>query len=390
MTRAGWATLVVVAAALVARLGAAVVLGNRLHFADEGVYLDAAARLADGNGLGSQYRSVPAYPIALAAFQRLVPDGVLGVRAAQAVVTGVGAVLVMLLATRLRLDRRAALVAGMLYALDPLLVVAGSLLYPEAIAAVLLVGVVLGALRAASRDAAVVSGAVGIALGVLAQLRPVALLVVPVVSAWIATVVAAPARRRALHAVAVLAGCGLALAPWTNRNYRFHGALAPIATAGTRSAPVSGTDVQNRGLAEALLRQACERPLFLATHVGREFLHFWELYPQRLTTDNPERRVGLHDGDPRLPVEPSFPAGLRDRVSAVASAVEMTLGAVGLWTLWRRRRADAVLFACVMLTFGLGYAFFIGKMRYRITIVPLLLVLAAAGAERIASARRSA
>jgi len=389
MTRAGWAALAVVVAALVARLGAAALLGDRLHFADEGVYFDAATRLREGNGLGSQYRSVPAYPIVVAAFEGLAPGGVLGVRAAQAVVTGVGAVLVMVLATRL-LDRRAALVAGMLYALDPLLVVAGSLLYPEAIAAVLLVAIVLGALRAARRDAAGVSAAVGIALGVLAQLRPVALLVVPVVSTWIASVVAAPPRRRALHAMAVIAGCGLALAPWTYRNYRFHGALAPIATAGTRSAPVSGADVQDRGLVEALLRQACERPLFLATHVGREFLHFWELYPQRLTTDNPERRAGLHDDDPRLPVEPSFPAGLRDRVSAAASAAELGLGAIGLLTLWRRRRAEAVLLASVMLAFGLGYALFIGKMRYRITIVPLLLVLAAAGLARMASARRSA
>jgi hypothetical protein len=141
--------------------------------------------------------------------------------------------------------------------------------------------------------------------------------------------------------------------------------------------------VQEYGLSGALLREVALHPGSIAAHVEREFLHFWELYPQRLTTDNAVRRADIHENDPRLPTDPPFPAALRDRVSAVASVAEIGLAVIGLGVLWRRRPAEACLLVAVMLAFGLGYAVFIGKMRYRIPIVPMLLVLAGAGASRI-------
>jgi 4-amino-4-deoxy-L-arabinose transferase-like glycosyltransferase len=376
------ATFLVVGVGLVARLGAAVAVGDGFRFDDEAVYVDAAARLAGGGGFGERYRSVPAYPLVIAALQAVAPAGVLGIRVAQAVATAAGAAFVLALGSAL-FGPRAALAAGLLYALDPLLVVAGSLLYPEAVAAVVLSAAVLAAIHAARRDGLRRSAIVGIVLGVLALLRPVALVVVPVIAAWIAVVAAAPARRRALHATLVLAGCGLALVPWTYRNYRLHGAVVPIAVAGTQIAPVPFSQVEAHGLTGALLREAALRPRSMATHIGREFLHFWEFYPQRLSTDNAKLRAEIHTNDPRLPSEPPFPAVLRDRVSAVASVAEMGLAVVGLAVLWRRRRAEAVLLVAVMLAFGLGYSLFIGKIRYRIPVVPVLLVLAGAGATRI-------
>lgn len=376
------ATLLVVGVALVARLGAAVALGNGFQFDDEAVYVDAAARVTGGTGFGAGYRSVPAYPLVIAALGAVAPGGVLGVRVAQAVVTAAGAAVVLALAGLL-LGPRAALAAGLLYALDPLLVVAGSLLYPEAVAAVLLAATVLTTIHAARRDDLGLSAIVGIALGTLALFRPVALVIAPVIAVWIAAVAAAPTRRRALHATFVLAGCGLALAPWTYRNYRLHGAVVPIAVAGTQAAPVPFSNVQAYGLTGALLREVALRPRSIAAHVGREFLHFWEFYPQRLTTDNAKLRAEIHTNDPRLPAEPAFPAALRDRVSAVASVIEIGLALLGLTILWRRRRAEAVLLGAVMLAFGLGYALLIGKMRYRIPVVPVLLVLAGAGATRV-------
>jgi 4-amino-4-deoxy-L-arabinose transferase-like glycosyltransferase len=380
------AGLLVVAVGLAARLGAAITLGDGFHFDDEAVYLDAAGRLTAGAGFGDGYRGVPAYPVVLAALQSVAPAGVLGVRLAQAVVTAAGGVLVLVLAGTL-CGRRAALAAGLLYALDPLLVVSGALLYPEAVAAVLLSAVVLAVIHAAGRDHPGWAGMVGVALGALALLRPVTLVFVPVVAVWLAVMAAESGRRRVLHALLVVAGCGVALAPWTYRNYRVHGAVTPVARAGTHTAPVPRAAVQAHGLTGALLHEAVRHPRSFAAHIGREFLHFWEFYPQRLTTDNPMRRAEIHGRDPRLPVAPSFPPTLRDRVSAVASVAEIGLALFGLGILWRRRRADAVLLVALLLALGLGYAAFIGKIRYRIPVVPLLLVLAGAGLARLVRPR---
>jgi len=386
MTRPAMMFTGMVVLALVARLAAVLSLGDRLHFDDEGVYLDAAVRLGDGMGFGEDFRNVPGYPVVLAALRLAAPDGVLGVRVAQAVLTAAGTAAVMTLALSLG-GRRMAFAAGLFYALDPLLVVAGGLLYPEAIAAVVLTLIILAALRAVARDDLRGAALVGALLGGLALLRPVALALVPVLVLWTAAQVTGSWRRRGVHGAVVLLACGAALVPWTYRNYRLHGVVAPIAIAGTHTAPVPLSEIRARGLTHALLQQAREDPGSLAAHAGREFLHFWELYPQRLAIDNPTRRAEIHGGDARLPVEPTFPTVLRDRVSAAASAVEFGLAALGVGVLWGRRRAATVLLLAVMLGFAAGYAPFIGKLRYRIPVVPLLLVLAGAGAASVSDRR---
>jgi hypothetical protein len=382
MSRPAVAALGVVVLALVARLAAAIALGDRLHFDDEGIYADAAARLAGGMGFGAGYRNVPGYPVVLAALRVVAPDGVLGLRVAQAAFTAAGVTVVMALARALA-GPRVALAAGLLYALDPLLVVAGALLYPEAVAAVVMAALVVVALRAAGRDDARRTALAGVLLGALALLRPVALVLAPALACWLVVVVAAPPSRRARLAVLVLLACGATLVPWTVRNYRLHGVVTPIAVAGTHTAPVSPSEARTRGLTRALLQRVRDDPRSFAAHAGREFLHFWELYPQRLATDNPRRRAVLHGNDPRLPAEATFPAAWRDRVSAAASALEFGLALAGVVVVWGRNRTAAALLLAMTLAFAAGYAPFIGKMRYRIPVLPLVLVLAGVGAVRL-------
>jgi len=378
MTRATAVALAVVGVATAARLGAAAYLGDRLHFDDEAVYFDAARRLADGAGLGDRYRHAPGFPIVLAAFRTVGVDGVVGMRMAQAVVTGAGAAVVMALAARI-VGHGGAVAAGLLYALDPLLVVAGALLYPEGVAAVVLTTAVTGTLAAADRDGALRPMMIGLLLGGLVLLRPVALVLAPVLAGWIAVLGNASRPHRMRQAAVLLVGCGMLLAPWTYHNYRVHGTLTPIATAGIEAGPVSRSEARSLGLSGAFLQRARDEPRALAARVGREFLHFWEFYPQRLTTDNARRRAALHANDTRLPTEPSFPADLRDRLSAVSWALVLGLALLGLGAVWRHRRLDAVLLLLVSLVFALGYAAFMGKIRYRIPVVPLVMVIASAG-----------
>ncbi len=370
--------------ALIPRVVAALALGNQFYFADEAGYLDAARRLLSGAGFGDDYSRVPGYPALLALLALPIPEGLLWLRLAQAIVTALGAAVTFVAAERF-LGRPAAIAAAVIYALDPLLVVAGGLLYPEAVAAVLMTAVVLVAWEAAKRSSTALAALAGSLLGLLALFRPVALVVVPVVATWVLVAGNARLSRRALHAGLVGLACLLVLTPWTYRNYRTHGRLIPVSLAGTEGTSVSSGAIAQRGVAGAVVHKALADPVAMATHMAREFGHFWELVPSRLMTDDPARREDLHRKDPRLPIQASFSRSLRDTVSAATFGIELLLALVGLILLWRHRRGDAVLLAAVVLAYALGHSVFVGKLRYRITILPLVFLCAGAAASALYS-----
>lgn len=379
-----------VALALILRIAAAVAMGNGLRFADEAAYTDVARQLLAGGGFGD-YRGVPGYPVFLAAAWAPLAASIGWLRLAQAVVAALGAGLTFVVAGRL-FDRGTATAAALIYALDPLLVVAGGLLYPEAIAAMAMLAVVGAAWEAVRRGSLLCSGLTGLCLGALALLRPVALIVIPVVAVWIALGVAGRFGRRALHAGLVALICLLVLAPWTWRNYLVYHRLIPVSLAGTHVAPAPRAEVERRGLAAAILEEGEREPLMLAGRMAREFGHFWELTPTRLMTDDPVQREALHRRDPRLATEPAFSRPLRDRVSALSFGLELLLAVGGLILAWRARRREALLLALVVLAYALGYSLFVGKLRYRIPVLPLVFMFAgyAAAALYAATRRRGA
>jgi hypothetical protein len=373
-----WLTAVVLTAA-VTRAAGALAIGDRFYFADEAIYVDAAYRLLDGAGLGPDFRQAPGYPVLVAVFAAVVPSSILAIRLAQSALAALGSVVVYALAERLA-GRGPALAAAAIYAVDPLLVVSAGLLYPETLAAVLLATAILAAWRG-GLDSVGYSGLSGVLLGCLALVRPVALVILPVVAIWIAFQV--PRRRAPAHLGLVTVATLLVLAPWTYRNYRIHGRLAPIAVAGAHTAPVAPQAVAESGLTVALLEQAWTNPAVFAARTVRQFFQFWELAPTRLTTDDPERRATLHRRDQRLSTDALVPAGARDLVSIIASTLEFGLALLGLVLLWRTRRAAALLVIAVSIAFGLGYALFVAKLRYRIPILPLIFVLSGVGAWKL-------
>ncbi len=361
------------------------VLGTSLYFADEANYLDAARRLLAGDGFGAAYANVPAYPVILAAFAAPWPANVLLVRCVQALVAGAGSALVVALGTP-TIGTVPALVAAFLYALDPLLVVASGLLYPETVAAMLLMTTLLAVWSAARDDKPSLSALAGVLLAITIQCRPVAFVLLPVLALWIAAAGTAPSIRRALHALALVVCCLVALAPWALRNNRLHGHLVPVDTPGIRGAPVAKAEIASRGLAGAVLRRVWQEPRVVVAHVTSEFGYFWELYPTRLATDNPEQRAQLHQADPRLPLTASFPSTVRNWVSVLSFGGELSLALVGLCVAWRRQRAATVLLLGVTFAYALGYALFVAKLRYRIVVLPCILLLAGVGATTLGGA----
>ncbi len=368
--------------ALVARIWAALAIGGGFHFADETVYVDAARRLSEGAGFGFEYTRVPGYPVFLTLLSLGLPTSLTFLRAGQAAVAALGTVFVFRLADRM-FGRRAATAAGLVYALDPLLVISSGLLYPEAVAALLLPPVVLAALESSERDALARSAIAGALLGILALLRPVALVLPPVVAGWIALTVTARPKRRVAHIAALGLGFLLVLAPWTARNLWTHGQLVPVATQGSHMAPGGQEGVARRGLLVSLADWAWNDPGDFFSRVTHRFVQFWELTPTRLMTDDPVQREELRRLDPRLEVRQLFSRSLRDRVSATSFAFELFLALVGLVAVARQRQT--VLVVAVIIAYAAGYALLGVKLRYRIPILPLLFLFTGAGAAAVYS-----
>ena len=375
-----WFPLLVLA--LVARIGAATAIGSGFHFADEAIYVDTARQLSQGSGFGVHYQQVPGYPVFLLLLSLGLPGQPAFLRGAQAVVAALGTLLVFRLADRM-FGRRTAIAAGLFYALDPLLVISSALLYPEASAAVLLTAIVLTATGAAERDAVMRSALAGGLLGLLALLRPVALILPPVVGAWIALTSATRPVRRVAHLGALALAFLLVLAPWTARNYQIHGQLLPPAAAGAHTAPVTREEVAERGLAVSVTRWAWRDPAALLSRVTRQFAQFWELVPTRMTTDDPVKRERLHQQDSRLSVQPLFSRRLRDLVSAGSFSLELFLALVGVIVVGRTHWRNALLLVAVIMTYAVGYALFVAKLRYRIPVLPLLFLFTGVGAAAI-------
>jgi 4-amino-4-deoxy-L-arabinose transferase-like glycosyltransferase len=383
-------SVLLVTLALITRVVAALAIGTDFHFADEAIYVDTARRLSQGGDFGADYSQVPGYPV----FLMLVSLGNLGspglLRLAQAVVVSMGAIPVFWLAD-CTFGRLTAIAAGLVYALDPLLVISSGLLYPEAISALVLPLAVLTIWQGAMADKLPKSALAGGLLGLLALLRPVALILPVVVAVWIALGTTLLPRRRLVHVAAFALAFLLVLSPWTVRNYRVHRQLVPVATAGSQTAPVTQKQARTEGLVLAMARWAWHDPSEMASRVTRQFLQFWELAPTRLTTDDPMKREALHQRDPRLQVQPLFSRGLRDLVSAGSFVVELILALVGLAAVVRTHRRPALLLVLVILAWAVGYALFVAKLRYRIPVLPLLFVFTGAGAvTAIRSVQRTA
>src|SRR5262249_49066920 len=146
---------------------------------------------------------------------------------------------------------------------------------------------VLAILVAGEGDSLWMSAVSGLSLGILALLRPVALVLPPIVALWLLFATKARPGRRVVHVGALALGFILVLTPWTLRNIRAHRGMVPVATAGTQIAPVPQEDVARNGLVMSMLQRAWADPGTLASRTARQFLQFWELTPTRLVTDDP-------------------------------------------------------------------------------------------------------
>jgi 4-amino-4-deoxy-L-arabinose transferase-like glycosyltransferase len=370
---------------------------------DHGGY--PAHRLPDGTLQPSSYRP-PGWPATLTGLWALTGPSVVAARVLLAVLGTAVCGLVVLVARRL-VGNRAALVAGVLTAVSPLLLAVGTTLESETVFIALLLAAVAAALRARDGGGARWLVAVGVLAGLAALTRTNGLLLVPLL-AWLAA-------RRPAHGLVVTACAAACIAPWTIRNATVTGAFVPVSSeAGNTLAGTYSTAARTRGgmwiepshsgayrwlyrryggsaqldapLQRAVLRWVARRPL----------------YPPRVLWANGRRLTGLTS--PRWAAFSLQSMSLPRRGGTVVwlgTLLVTCLAAAGIATTWRRRRPPAgtrngsdplrgeplrALVAIALAVF-VPAALINGELRLAAPLTALLTIPAAAALVALAEAR---
>ena len=380
-----WPVLIL-AVAVFARLALIIMKGQHSNFADTLEYDAAARSLLAGHGIGGGIPRAPLYPAFMALGYSMFGVGNYAAVRLLQLLPGTGAVLLtMWLGARVG-GPTTGLLAGAAAAVAPTLVYTSTMLYPTVIYTFIMVAITAVGLHA-SRAPGVGAGAVLGGLITLAWFTD-QIVVVPVaaVLVWIAS---ATPRRGMLPARAPILAVVVAMClvvPIARYQHRAHDtpmfflrkAEYVLYVARHDSSAVGGHALRDtsRTFVPISAREFADREgRLIAQHPGAylhdyayEFVHFFNPYPDRIQTVN--RFTGL---------------GARWLVAAYFLLV-LPLAIGGLCFGAGRARERALL-AIVPLATAATYALFFTQVRYRIPTEPMLLVLAAMGAERIARGR---
>lgn len=364
-----------------------------LDYPDEEAYVLAGKSLAAGHGLIDEfgYRAtyMPGYPAFLAIFQGLERP-LLWARMAQAILAAAVAPAAFVLARRFLSDETifAPVLAGLAAACDPFLVFFSGLLLTEALFAAVLVATWVCVLNGERGSWAKIGGA-GILMWMAVMLRPSA--AVLVVLTPLAMIVRGRFRPTAIMRAAMIpVVVVILLAPWALRNYAVIGqwcwlttrggislydGLQPGATgesdlahtktmAAVRNMTEVEWDAHFRAAAWAGARRDPAGTLRLAE---RKFLRTWSLIPN----------VAEYHG------------GATAKISAAWMTMMLGLAAVGFWQS-RRRVAAWMMLLLPVVAFTALHMVYVGSVRYRVPLMPLVMVLSAVGAAGMLKPARSA
>jgi 4-amino-4-deoxy-L-arabinose transferase-like glycosyltransferase len=250
--RDGW---LVAAVALVVRAAVVAWAWGRIPPVADGVYYDTIARrLADGQGYSWLWPdgTVTAaahypvgYPAMVAAAYRLFGAEPGWAMVESTLLGAAGAAAIFAFAAR-RASRRAAIAAGLAFALHPALVSYTPALMTEGITASLLAIVLYLARRATEARSFGWAALLGLGVAAATYVRPQNILLAPLLPLAMTFVSGATLRRIAAVALLATAAAGLAIVPWTLRNCDAMGRCALVSVNGGWNLHI-GTDQEAGG-----------------------------------------------------------------------------------------------------------------------------------------------
>jgi len=373
----------------------------RYPIIDAGVYFQQANAMLHGAQTAGAFWQPPAYPWFLSVLGSLVGMHVLALRVTQALILAPLAALLLWRMARRFLPPAWALATGIVLGLTGPFVFYSSQLLPAVPAAVLLTAAVWLTLRALEQPSIGRWFAVGVVIGIAALFVPTcgALLPVVVVCGWRAGRLCARLRRFAF-AIAPLAALLLTLTPVAVRNYDACGHWIWISTNGGTNLYVGnnrnwsvtltaqpGLDWDklmrlpylqygaknaveaDRQFRDMAIQDARRDPAGCLKTFALKAAMFWHgrEIPRNLDM------YGWREHSALLRV-------LVWRIGGIHAPLGLLipLAAIGVFALWRRPGARVL--AASLIAFGLLVALYFPCSRYRIPVLPMLVLLACAGA----------
>ncbi len=208
---------------------------------------------------------------------------------------------------------------------------------------------------------------------------PLAMVLALVVGVWVGRTYCL--RRGVALGVALLIGTGLAIVPWTARNYTIFGEIVPIALNGPINLYI-GNNPRATGIYEWRLPPAAQavwnqpdegwsKELFAARLAGREAVKYIRENPRNAVALMP-RKIATLWGPP-VALHPGHDLGalVRDGM-ALAWFAALSLGVAGLWMMRHQPLGWFIAGACIMAT-GL-HAVTFGDVRFRAPLEYLLML----------------
>jgi len=372
------ATLIsVFIAALLIRGVFILTLQSRFYYSDSVAYSTAAVNLTTGGEFGETYKRPPAYPVFLAGIYAVFGEQILAVRIVQALMGAFLAVVIAIMARQIG-GKGVGVLAGSIWSIYPLGVFIAGLVYPVSLATMLLACAVLCFLPNLPQELPPRRGLLGgVLLGLAVLTKPIILATSAAVILW---VMYWERPCRLLLVSVVLFGLALPLVPWTVRNFYVHGGVVAVEPRLMQHLPRIGNnqeDDQADNKFEAMLKNPGE----FAAHFGKEFLHFWQLYPDRVTMSEPRNREKAHQRYSNMVKYTTFDRSWTKLVSLLSVGPLFFLAIIGTRAMWlqkEQRRTLSLVYALI-LSFAIGYSIFFTQMRYRIPIEPYIIILSAYG-----------
>jgi 4-amino-4-deoxy-L-arabinose transferase-like glycosyltransferase len=298
---------------------------------------------------------------------------------AESVVGALLAVVIALIGRRIGGDQVGAL-AGILWSIYPLGVFIAGLVYPTSVLTMLLAGGVLCFLPNSDQElSAKRVFLAGIVWGLAALTTPAVLATIGAISLWAMYWV----RVNRFRVVFLLVlGSALTIVPWTIRDFYVYDRLVVVEPRIVEHLPPIG-NTENK-MQESKIEMILNHPADFAARFGREFLHFWQVYPDRLAMD--WFREKAHETDRRIVKDTMFARNnLVTLINVLSTGPLFLFAIIGTVTMWfeQKRRGNLALLWTIILSFAVVYSIFYTKTRYRIPIEPYIIILSAYGIKKI-------
>jgi len=387
--------LVIFILALALRVVYMLTLEDRIYWPDGWGYDTVAQNVIAGRGyiLTLDFPMVavraPGYPTFLGLIYLLTGHSLLMVRLMQAVVSALTVAVVYCLGKRV-FNERAGRIAGVVACFYPFFIYYSGYVLTETLFIFLLALSMLLLVKTLDKTSLKLQIITGCLWGIAALTRPVALLVLPFILFWLGLGRLRYRKPFLKEFTVIFLFMLMTIAPWTIRNYIVLGEFVPVTTQGgwvlyesNNPLATGGTweNVRppimdeleglsetewNRYLSKAAKKYIREHPgRFLALAVRKQ-LRFWSLVPNAYTHQSWKYKL----------------------ISLGSYGLILPLAVLGIFLSLKKSKKAAILFLPV-LCFALIHMIFLGSIRYRVPIMPYMIIFAAYGIGYLYDKRRN-